>query len=48
MKKKDGKYRLINSAIKLNKVMIKDIYLPLILDEFAEEFARRVIRSYLD
>lgn len=47
-KKKDGNYRLINSATYINKVTIKDANLPSVPDEFAEEFAGRVIGSYLD
>jgi hypothetical protein len=46
--KKDKKYRLINSATRLNKVTIKDAHLPPVPDEFAEEFAGRAIGSYLD
>jgi hypothetical protein len=32
-------YRLINTVININRVTIKDINLPLSLDEFTEEFA---------
>ena len=48
VKKKNGKYRLINSAIHINKVTKKDANLPPTPDEFAEEFAGQVIGSYLD
>jgi hypothetical protein len=48
VKKKSGKYRLINSAININRVIIKDINLPSISDKFTEEFARRVINSYFN
>jgi len=48
VKKKNGKYRLINSATNINKVTIKDANLPPVPDEFSEEFAGRVIGSYLD
>ena len=42
VKTKDGNYRLINSAININRVTIKDGTLPPASDEFAEEFAGRV------
>jgi hypothetical protein len=48
VEKKNGKYRLINSAIHINKVTKKDANLPPNPDEFAEEFAGQVIGSYLD
>ena len=48
VRKKSGKYRLINSATNINKVTIKDANLPPSPDEFAEEFAGQVIGSYLD
>jgi hypothetical protein len=48
IKKKNGKYRLINSATLINGVTIRDANLPPVADEFAEEFAGRVIGSYLD
>lgn len=48
VKKKNGKYRLINSATNINRVTIKDANLPPAADEFAEEFAGRAIGSYLD
>jgi hypothetical protein len=48
VKKKNGKYRLINSATLINGVTIRDANLPLIANEFIEEFAGRVIGSYLD
>jgi len=46
--KKNGKYRLINSATNINRVTVKDANLPPAPDEFSEEFAGRVIGSYLD
>ena len=48
VEKKDKKYRLINSATRMNKVTIKDAHLPPVPDEFAEEFAGMQIGSYLD
>jgi len=38
-KKTPGKYRLINSAQRLNAVTIRDASLPPTVDEFSEEFA---------
>jgi hypothetical protein len=39
MKKNNGGYRLINAAININRVTVKDANLPPAIDEFAEEFA---------
>jgi hypothetical protein len=40
-KKKDKiNYRLINTAMEMNRVTIKDINMSLSADEFAEEFFR--------
>jgi len=33
-----GEYRLINAAMKMNKVTLKDANLPSSVDEFLEEF----------
>ena len=46
--KKTGKYRLINSAQRLNAVTIKDASLPPTVDEFSEEFAGYPLISLLD
>jgi hypothetical protein len=48
MKKKSGKYRLINSATNINRVIIKNVNLSFIPDKFTEEFAGRAIGSYFD
>jgi hypothetical protein len=48
VKKKSGKYRLINSATNINRVTIKNTNLPFIPNKFAEEFAGRAISSYFD
>jgi len=48
VEKKNKQHRLVNSATNINKVTIKDANLPPVPDEFAEEFAGRVIGSYLD
>ena len=47
-KKQNGRYRLINSAIHMNRVTIKDATLPPVADEFSEEFAGLQIASYVD
>jgi hypothetical protein len=39
IKKNNGKYRLINAAMHINKVTIKDANLPPAADDFTEEFA---------
>ena len=46
--KKSGKYRLINSAQKLNAGTIRDASLPPTVDEFSEEFAGFPLISVLD
>ena len=48
VKKSNGKYRLINAAMNINRVTIKDANLPPNPDEFAEEFAGMAIGSYID
>jgi Integrase zinc binding domain/RNase H-like domain found in reverse transcriptase/Reverse transcriptase (RNA-dependent DNA polymerase) len=48
VKKNNGKYRLINAAMNINRVTIKDANLPPNPDEFAEEFAGMVVGSYID
>ena len=40
IRKKSGKYKLINSATNINKVIIKDVNLPPLLNEFIKEFTR--------
>ena len=39
-KKVANTYQLINAAIKMNSVILRDANLPPIVDEFSEEFAR--------
>ena len=48
VQKKNKKYRLINSATNINRIIIKDANLPSIIDEFSEKFAGQAIGSYLD
>jgi len=48
IKKANRKYRLINSAINVNRVIIKDITLSSIIDKFSEEFIRLKVMSYID
>ena len=47
-KKKPGEYRLINSATHMNVVTRRDANLPLLVDEFVDEFARCYIISLVD
>ncbi len=47
-KKTPGKYRLINSAQRLNAVTIRDASLPPTVDEFSEAFAGFPLISLLD
>ena len=39
VKKKSGAYRIVDTAIYMNKVTIKDANLPPNIDEFSEDFA---------
>ena len=48
VKKGEGKYRLINAAMKINAVTIRDANLPPATDEFAEEFAGNKVASLID
>ena len=47
-KKAQGKYRLINAAMKLNSVTLRDANLPPSVDEFSEEFAGCTVASLID
>ena len=38
-KKLAGTYRLINIVMKINAVTLRDVNIPLFIDEFSEEFA---------
>ncbi len=48
MKKKKGKYYLINTAMEINRVIIRDADLPPSVDEFFEEFVRYIIAFLID
>ena len=48
VKKKSGKYRLVNAAMNINQVTIRDANMPPAVDEFAEEFAGMTITSLID
>ena len=48
VKKKSGKYRMVNAAMNINKVTIRDANLPPSVDEFSEEFAGMHITSLID
>lgn len=48
MSKKLGKYRLVNTAIYINKVTIRDTNILLNTDEFVEEFSRIAIASLVN
>jgi hypothetical protein len=48
-KKKDKiSYRLINAAMKINRVIIRNINIPLSTNEFAEEFFGYAIASLIN
>ena len=48
VKKKDERYRLVNYAMELNKVTIKNANLPPAVDSFSEEFANYTVISLID
>jgi hypothetical protein len=49
MKKKiKEKYRLINAALKMNRVIIRDVNLSSAMNEFLKEFADCVIASLMN
>ena len=48
VKKKNGKYRLVNAAMEYNKYTIRDANLPPSVDEFSEEFAGCKLTSLID
>ena len=47
-KKKPGDYRLVNAAMNINRVTIRDAHLPPSSDDFSEEFAGMHILSLID
>jgi|SRR6266536_3268656 len=47
-KKEKGKYRLINTTIEINRVIVRDVNLPPSVDEFFKEFAGYIIASLID
>jgi len=47
-KKENGKYRLINIIIKINRVIVRDINLPPSVNEFFEEFVDYIIVFLID
>jgi hypothetical protein len=48
VKKKDGKYRLVNHAVEFNKVTIRDANLPPAVNFFSEEFAGYTVISLIN
>ncbi len=47
-KKEENKYRLINNAVEINRVIIKDGNLPPAINEFSEEFSNYTITSLIN
>src|SRR6266511_2331519 len=47
-KKEKGKYRLINTTIKINRVIVKDTNFPPSVNEFFKEFTDYIIASLID
>ena len=48
VKKKNGKYRLVNYAVEFNKMTIRDANLPLAVNSFSKEFAGYAIAFLID
>jgi hypothetical protein len=48
LKKKDGKYRLVNHTAELNKYTIRDANMPLNINIFLEKFAGCAVTSLID
>lgn len=48
VKKKNGMFRLVNAAMSINAVTVRDANLPPVADEFAEEFAGMTVTSLID
>ena len=46
--KENGKYYLINTAVFLNKISVKDANLSPSIDKFLEDFSRIAISSVVD
>ena len=42
------KYQLVNIAVGVNRVTIRDVNLPLSIDKFSEEFTSCTISSLID
>src|SRR6266536_307650 len=47
-KKEEDKYRFINNAVKINRVIIKDGNLFLAVNEFSENFGKYIIISFIN
>jgi hypothetical protein len=47
VKKKSGKYRMVNAAMDINEVTVRDANLPPSVDEFSKEFARMQMVSLI-
>ena len=48
VRKQNGKYRIINAAMHMNAVTIRDAMIPPSADDFAEDFAGQQVSSYFD
>ncbi len=47
-KKEENKYRLINNVVKINRVIIKNGNLSLVIDEFSKEFDNYTITLFIN
>ncbi len=47
-KKEENKYRLINNAVEINRIIIRDGNLSLIINEFSKKFGNYIITSFIN
>jgi len=48
VKKEKGKYRLINTAMEINRVTVRDTNLPPFVNEFSKKFTGCIITFLID
>ena len=48
VKKEVREYRLINTAMKMNEITLKDANLPFSIDEFLKEFTGYITALFID
>ncbi len=48
MKKNNTKYQLINAAVYINKIIIKNTNLSPLINNFSEKFTKIIIDNYIN